>query len=63
MTQQVNNADLRSSKKSVLWTPWGSQRVPDLDRALENAPQRREKRRPSDFAARHSAGKMKPAAG
>ncbi len=67
MTQHVSNADMHK-KKPVLWTPWGSQRVPDLDKVLEKAPQRRENRRPSDFAARHCAGKiavgkMKPAAG
>lgn len=57
MTQHVTNAGLRN-KKPVLWTPWGSQRVPDLDKALEKTPPKRTaKRRPAQPGTGPQAGK------
>ena len=34
MNQHVSNTVL-TRKKANLWTPWGAQRVPDLDKALQ----------------------------
>lgn len=43
MNQHVSDTVPRD-KKATLWTPWGSQRVPDLDRALEMPARRVAKR-------------------
>ena len=63
MTQHVIDAGLRN-KKAVLWTPWGSQRVPDLDKTLETPAKRTAKRRPAAPAgALQQTDKMKPGRG
>ena len=40
MNQHVPNTTLMRAKKPLLWTPWGTQRLPDLDKALEATPKR-----------------------
>lgn len=46
MNQHVPDVTLLRGKKPLLWTPWGSQRLPDLDRALAAAPARKTSRLP-----------------
>lgn len=46
MTQHVYEPTI-VKKKTALWTPWGSQAVPDLDKALKNQVKRQDKRRAS----------------
>ena len=43
MNRYVSNT-LTADRKAGLWTPWGLQRVPDLDKALEGARPRPEPR-------------------
>lgn len=57
MIQHVSDRILRKTK-TVLWTPWGSQTVPDLDRALETSVKRAAPK--NEAALRPRRSKAKP---